>query len=249
MRSNLLQAVAAVLEEALTETHDGRGSRVLLRCTHHEALVGHLQAGDTIISYNYDCLMDCSLRTAGANRWNAYYGYGLKSLAEQDKLGQHPFWSPDNDVAAEQETAYLLKLHGSLNFQRADAGGIRLKIRPYTRQRGDLNFEIIAPEPQKPFDEGLFRPLWQHASRAVNATSSMVLIGYSFPQTDLHSAALFRSSVGAGALRKLTIVNPDDTARSRAIDVLRRGLAKTTRIIEFDTFREFVRAPRALWGS
>ena len=36
--------------------------------------------------------------------------------------------------------------------------------------------------------------------------------------------ALFRSSVAAAGLKKLTIVNPDANSRARAVDVLRRGI-------------------------
>jgi hypothetical protein len=248
MRSNLLQAVAAVLEESLTETHDGHGTLVMACCDYHTWLVEQMHAGDTTISYNYDCLIDHALRTSGEGKWNAYYGYGFGDLAEQDKLDQHPFWSPDDNVAGVDETVYLLKLHGSLNFQRTEGDGIKLKARPYTRQHGDLKFEIIPPESHKNFDESFFQPLWRHASRAINTTESMVLIGYSFPPTDLHSVALFRSSVAAGALKKLTIVNPDREARARTVDVLRRGIGEVTRIIEFDCLREFAETPRALWG-
>jgi hypothetical protein len=248
MRSGLLQAVAAVLEESLTSTRRGVGSRAFKECDHHGWLVDQMHAGDTTISYNYDCLIDHALRTHGAGKWNAYYGYGFAALAERDKLDQHPFWSPDTDVATAEETVFLLKLHGSLHFQLAKGEGIRLKTRPYTRQRGDLDFEILPPVSHKNFDEGLFRALWQRASRAINETASMVLVGYSFPATDLHSVALFRSSVAAKGLKKLTIVNPDASSRSRAVDVLRRGINEGTRIIEFDTFSEFAQTSRALWG-
>lgn len=248
MRSGLLQAVAAVLEESLTSTLRGHGSRDFKECRHHGWLVEQMQAGDTTISYNYDCLIDHALRTRGAGRWNAYYGYGFASLAERDKLDQHIFWSPDTDVATAEQTVYLLKLHGSLHFQRMKGEGIKLKTRPYTRQRGNLDFEILPPVSHKNFDEGLFRSLWQRASRAINETDSMVLIGYSFPATDLHSVALFGSSVAAKGLRTLTIVNPDERARSRAVDVLRRGISDSTRIVEFDSLAEFAQTTRALWG-
>lgn len=248
MRSGLLQAVAAVLEESLTSTRGGRGTRIPEECSHHNWLVGEMQAGDTTITYNYDCLVDHALRTRGAGKWNAFYGYGFAGLAERGKLDQHPFWSPDTDVATADRTVYLLKLHGSLHFQLMTGDGIKLKIRPYTRQRGDLNFEILPPVSHKNFDEGVFRSLWQRASGAINETDSMVLIGYSFPATDLHSVALFRSSVAENRLRKLTIVNPDEGARSRAVDVLRRGVCGTTRIIEFESFEEFAGTSRALWG-
>lgn len=249
MRSGLLQSVAAVWEEGLTTTRAGRGSREPRECEHHRWLAEQMQAGDTTISSNYDCLIDHALHAFGDGKWNACYGYDFSALAELGNLDQHVFLSPDRDPAEPDQTVYLLKLHGSLHFQSMKGGeGIKLKQRPYTRRHGDLDFEILPPVSRKNFDQGLFRALWQRASRAIHETDTMVLIGYSFPATDLHSVALFGSSVAAKELRNLTIVNPDQSSRTRAVDVLRRGIGDDTRIIEFDTLAEFARTSWTLWG-
>ena len=83
----------------------------------------------------------------------------------------------------------------------------------------------------------------------MHKASTLVVIGYSFPVSDLHATALFRVSTKREALKSLVIVNPDREARRRSRDVLRRGLSNETRVLVFDTFKEFAAVDRALWDA
>lgn len=207
MRTRLLQAIAAVLEESLTPP----GGRKMKACEYHAWLVDQMRPGDSVLSYNYDCVLDDALRRSGTGKWNAYYGYGFEKPPDR-----HIFWSPDEPAG--EDSVRLYKLHGSLHFQAEteDEEHVTLKQRPYTRQHGDLKFDIIPPESHKNFDRGLYAPLWARASAAINAAENVVFIGYSFPVTDLHSAALFRACLRTGSVKRLAIVNPDRTARAHA---------------------------------
>lgn len=238
MRTRLLQAVAAVLEESLTYP----GERRAKPCEHHDWLVGQMRPGDAVLSYNYDCLLDDALRRGGNGKWNAYYGYGFAQPPDK-----HILWSPDEPCGRESVRVY--KLHGSLHFQLdTDSDDtVSLKQRPYTKQRGDLKFEIIPPESHKNFDSGVFAPMWANASAAITQAEDLVLIGYSFPGTDLHSAALFRASLRPGSLGHLTIVNPDKDARWRTREICERALSPSTRVIEFNYFSEFAETNRHMW--
>lgn len=240
MRTRLLQAVAAVLEESLTSP----GGRGLKTCDHHDWLVAQLRPGDVVLSYNYDCLLDDSLRRHGGGKWNAFYGYGFAQAPDK-----HILWSPDEPAGPESVRVY--KLHGSLHFQvDADSGQrVSLKQRPYTKQHGALKFEIIPPESHKNFDSGVFAPMWANASAAINTADDLVLIGYSFPGTDLHSAALFRASLRPQSLRRLTIVNPDQDARRRTREICERAMLPATRVIEFNYFADFAQTSREMWGD
>lgn len=92
-----------------------------------------------------------------------------------------------------------------------------LKERPYTKQTGNLQFEIIPPEVKKDFDDdgGKFSRLWKHAGSSIHKAKTLVVIGYSFPRTDLHSTSLFRINIQKNGLDRLIIVNPDKEARER----------------------------------
>jgi len=245
-RDRLLQALAAVMEEALTKSGS---TRAVHQCKWHQRLVKDiLQAGDEILSFNYDCLIDYTLKNHGSGKWNPRYGYGLPLGARGAKLKGDERWRP-TDLANKDETVHLYKLHGSLHFLVQRDGKVRLKERPYTKQHGNLRFTIIPPESHKPYEEKPFRGLWAKAAAAINRAQCLVLIGYSLPPTDLHATALFRTSVKKGSLRSLVIVNPDREARKRTRDVLQRGLTQKTRVLVFDELREFVSTDRRLWDA
>ncbi|MEX2227563.1 MAG: SIR2 family protein [Dehalococcoidia bacterium] len=244
-RVRLQQAIASVFEESIC-----RGNQKPLACDYHDALVAKLRVGDSVVSFNYDCLIDDALKRHGDGKWNAHYGYGFElSPGGGGNLRGDHHWSPDR-IATRVDTVTLLKLHGSLHFivdDEATPANVRLKERPYTRQRGNLRFTIIPPESQKRFDEGVFARLWKLAGRELYSSRSIVVIGYSFPATDLHSTALFRTNTKGGNLRALTIVNPDPEARRRTRDVLQRGIGPQTRVVVFNSLRDFTAADRKVW--
>lgn len=249
-RDRLKQALAVALEDSLTERTEGRASSQTPRpCKHHEKFVTSvLRLSDTVITFNYDCVLDHALRTSGSRKWNARYGYGLPVGAGTHLLEGHDAWQP-KEPAPKTSTVHLYKLHGSLHFRVPEKEGspVTLKQRPYTRQAGDLRFTILPPESQKAYDKGIFRELWRAAGVALHRARHVIVIGYSLPPTDLHSTALLRTSVKRRALRSLVIVNPDPLARHRIRSVLQRGLAPETRVLSFDHLREFVAADRSVW--
>ena len=50
-------------------------------CAYHASLVGAVAPRDTIISFNYDCVIDHALRKGGEGKWSAQYGYCFRTLA------------------------------------------------------------------------------------------------------------------------------------------------------------------------
>ena len=235
-RQQLQQAIAAVFEEAISPAGPDQSP-----CSYHDALVDRLESGDTIISFNYDCVIDDSLRRRGDDKWNAHYGYGFKlARGGGANLRGDQSWSP-KAPALKPNTLHLLKLHGSLHFRINDSispPGILLKRLPHTRTR-NRRFSIIPPESQKRFDEGAFAHLWKLAGRSIYQATSIVVIGYSFQPTDLHSTALFQTNTRRASLR----------ARRRTRDVLQRALGNQTRVVVFDTMEEFGAADRTLWDT
>jgi hypothetical protein len=245
-RERLKQAIAVVLEDSLMKRVKGGGSsRTPRTCEHHQKLVrDFLRRRDDLITFNYDCVLDYALKTEGSGKWNARYGYGLKSGTRG-----HAAWQPPVK-ASRKNTVHLYKLHGSLHFwvrEQEEIGPVQLKQRPYTRQAGPMRFTILPPESNKAYDGSIFSALWKAAARAINRAKRIVVVGYSLPPTDLHSTALLRTSVRTGALRSLVVVNPDRQARHRIRSVLQRGLSPQTRVMSFDKLEEFMAAERRIW--
>ena len=237
----LKQAIAATLEESLCDGNQREGTA----CEHHSQLVKAMKTKDQIISFNYDCLIDETLKRDGSGLWNPRYGYGLTLGKGRSNLIGESYWAPEV-AAAKANTVGLYKLHGSLHF---DVNGeqVKLKHRPYTKQKGKLRFTIIPPESNKRYDQGVFKKLWYQAGQALHRARHIVVIGYSFPPMDSHANALFRISSKSESLKSLVIVNPDRDARRRAREILKRGLSSQTRVLVFDRLSEFVAADRKLW--
>ena len=165
----LKQALAVVLEDSLTErTEGGASSQTPRQCEHHERFVKEvLRPRDTLITFNYDCVLDHTLRTTGSRKWNARYGYGLPLGSGGHLLEGDEAWQP-REPATKETTVHLYKLHGSLHFivPQQEGRAVTLKQRPYTRQAGDLRFTILPPESNKPYDRGIFRNLWRALHQA-----------------------------------------------------------------------------------
>jgi len=246
----LRQALAASLEESLTvRGANGESTHALRECAHHDRLVRDLlRSGDQLISFNYDCTIDDSLQRQGDGKWNAKYGYGFNLGSRGSRFSGEARWQPEQPAGSDK-IMKLFKLHGSLHFRiEGDPYRVTLKERPYTKQQGNLKFTIIPPEWHKAYDEGAFADLWSKAAEAIHRATSIVIIGYSMPATDLHSTALFRTSVGKKKLKHLTIVNPDGAARRRIRGVMQRGCSNKTRIVSFDRLSHFVAAERSVWA-
>jgi len=250
-RDRLEQAIAAVLEESLTENVAGASSVTSKECAYHTEFVSVvLQPRDVLVTFNYDCLLDVALKRYGSYKWNARYGYGFNLGKSRNLLVGDEFWQPE--IAAPQpETVKLFKLHGSLHFQISATGKparVKLKERPYTKQFGtQLKFSIIPPEWIKQFDSPAFSRIWSQASNAIHQARHIVLVGYSLPLTDLHSTALFRTSVRRNHLRSLVLVNPNQETRSRTRSVLQRGLTPDTIVLSFNSLPEFLALDRGVW--
>jgi hypothetical protein len=237
-RERLMSAVSAVLETSTDPAIRKHGG-----CELHGALVNELKARDTLISFNYDCVADDALRRRGANKWSARYGY---SFRDPSRILGAEHWDANPPAAGRPSTVYLLKLHGSLNWQLPGpdrwGGEIVLKQRLHS-QRGTPRFSIIPPVWNKAATaDGNFRDLWRNAERAIRNADALAVVGFSFTPTDLHVESLFRVALANSNLRTLVIANPSARDRARIRAVFARALEKGGVIRQYDDFGSFVQA-------
>ena len=245
-RERLLAVVSMVLEvstDAAIRTAGG--------CAHHQELVRHLKAKDTIISFNYDCVVDHALRQSANGIWGAKYGY---TFPNPDRVVGHQFWDAQPPASASTRTIHLLKLHGSLNWQLPQAtqpnDEIKLKQRLHT-QFGVPRFTIIPPVWNKAVaDDPNFRALWSNAERAIRAAQHVAVVGFSFVPTDLPVESLFRVALAKSpSLKTLVIANPSRGHRQRVREVFAKSLAGGAVVRQYDSFEAFVSAfPDCLGG-
>ena len=240
MRDNFMQVLAAVMDEAL-----GRGHR----CDNHTALARVLSPDDSILSFNYDWLMDMTLRDTRPDIWNPRIAYGVGAYVQGKRGKGTEFWAGNRPGNRRKEypghSIQLLKLHGSMNWFPIPSGQpIRLRLRQrWWHQNGLLTFEIAPPEWDKPIRSGVYVKVWRRARKALLESRAVAIIGYSLPPNDLPAKALFMVDAGrdgkAPDLDLMLIVNPDKQARRRIRQVLSRRISEKTRVMSFDCFSEF----------
>lgn len=238
-RDRLMAALSAVLEASTDDAiRSGDG------CSKHQRLVDCLNPHDTVISFNYDCVMDDALRRSGDGKWAARYGYAFPRPSRVlDDGDRH--WSHANPAPTSAETVYLLKLHGSLNWQlpATQDGEITLKQRLHA-QRGTPRFTIIPPGWSKQErEEPIFQELWRKAERALRTAKTIAVVGFSFTPTDLHVEAVVRLAVArSGPLKTLVVANPSRDDRQRIRAVFSRPLNNRAVVRQYTDFQEFVNA-------
>jgi hypothetical protein len=238
-RERLMAAVSLVLE-ASTDA----GIRTAGGCEHHQRLAQQLEPKDTIISFNYDCVIDHALSQSAPGNWSAKYGYAFPNPG---RVIGHRFWDARPPAPSSTQTAYLLKLHGSLNWRlppvRDPGGEIKLKQKLHTL-RWAPRFTIIPPIWNKAVaDHPIFRALWTNAERAVRGAKHVAVVGFSFVPTDLSVESLFRVALAKSpSLKTLVIANPTAEHRQRVREVFAKSLGSGAVVRQYDSFEDFVAA-------
>lgn len=205
------------------------------KCDWHDRMAQALRAGDTVISFNYDALIDDSLRRWSKGIWMADAGYGVAANSGADNWSASPTPGP-----VTKEPLKLLKPHGSLHWTNLDRDVECLDLhgRPYGQRPAKAN--VIPPTWDKAvLGNWPWKPIWKAAARSLQKARCLVVIGYSVPATDLMSQALIKSSLSGADLRLLVVVNPDSEARGRVIDLARGAIRPKTRIIELGVLKDF----------
>jgi hypothetical protein len=234
-RERLMGALAAVLEMSTDiAVRQGGG------CALHQRLVEQLQAKDTLITFNYDCVLDHALRRHAVGKWSTRYGYTFPS---EYTIENEDAWDADPPASASTRSIHVLKLHGSLNWQVSDNNDhIKMKRRLH-RQNGIPKFTVIPPVWNKlAMDQHLFKVLWQNAERAIRNARHIAVVGFSFTPTDLHVQSLFRVALAKSNLKTLVIANPSQEDRGHVRAVFAKALERNVIVRQYTDFEAFVSA-------
>lgn len=239
IRALVTQVLATLLDETV-----GR----LDRCQYHQSLASCLTAEDTILSFNYDLLMDLTLRGQRPEIWNPRFSYHIPAYVSGDTRGGFDTWAERNTPTPLPDTNHsvrLLKMHGSLNwFKQSEKENDKLKLRArWWRQHGDMSIEIVPPEWNKRVHSGIYKRIWSKARASLKDTKILVFIGYSLPPTDLPARALFTVDSlferNENMLSDLVVVNPDQQSRERIRQTLVKRIDNNTRVLSYNTFEQF----------
>jgi hypothetical protein len=157
-------------------------------------LVSKLESGDTLITLNYDTVLDGALLTRG---WDPTTGYCLIGGKQKYK------WKiPKSPSRPELRNVRLLKLHGSLNWLvkgtykdiqkvfAAKPSRVILSTKPGSNETHGFIRQIIPPIYGKFFQHSHWQTLWHAAYNAVVDAEMIVVIGCSLVDTDFHLSGI-----------------------------------------------------------
>jgi len=219
----------------------------------HQQILKHLVPGDTIVTFNYDLVIEESLKQL--TTWRPTDGYGVKVHGSTGEWCKN--WiSSGNQTTRSREIeskVLLLKLHGSINWRLYNNNQIRLKDRPYVVRRNRANkpgretISILPPGWKK---EGIthqpFSAFWREAGTRLQNCKSIIILGYSLPETDLLAQALFaeiirsRASRGKKALlRELYLAEPNEKVKAKFSKIFSPVLGPSGELFKSENIQEF----------
>lgn len=188
-------AVFRAIQELFLEIHARVGNRAdYLR----DFLARHVQRGDVIVTFNYDCLAENLLRNPGL--WSLRDGYGLDlagTYQDLEKEGGSP--------------CVVLKLHGSIGWlSTVPIEGNQLVIEPeilpilgypptlkrrsWSSPKG-VETPAVLPSYVKQLATFPLPMIWRLAASLIRLARRVVIIGYSFPAPDSQSRLLLAASL------------------------------------------------------
>lgn len=192
----------------------------------HQALLRNVEPGDTLITFNYDTVVEESMPKE--TPWTPRDGYGVNvSGITHDWV--KGWLKRRNLKTIVQSKVRLLKLHGSINWVLYSTGNVRLKPRPYVVRAmgGRPTFDkaaILPPGWHKRVDKNPYRSLWREARLRLEKCSTLVVIGYSLPDTDLIAQALFAEASRMRAsrehfLKQLHVADVSEATKNRLVSL------------------------------
>lgn len=169
---------------------------------------------DTIITMNYDCLVDDYLTSMGVQP-----AYALQDAELPRELRRYGY-----EIG-------MLKLHGSANWFKCNsgkcdgniliAGGTPAKRLEYFYGQhcphcgqNEVEPVIVPPTWAKGGESEVLRPVWAEALRALREAGRIFVIGYSMPSTDQFFRYMLALALAANeGLDKVVVVNPSSDAQ------------------------------------
>lgn len=227
----------------------------------HQHIVKSLKESDSIISFNWDLILDSVL--AASVRGQALLD-SQKLLLTAHIRHNETLSGYSERARSELHSGYLLKLHGALNMVTCRNTTCAYFHFPYLFDVKDEMPEdwpcracgsatellIVPPHVHKNLATNNFlRSQASHAQKTLGVSDEIIIIGYSFPTFDFDAETIFRSArLDPGEsehsqawLRRIIIVNPQVSepryiARVKNIFGINNGKRAYGHAIKFETY-------------
>ncbi|PKA06459.1 hypothetical protein [Leptospira harrisiae] len=180
-----------------------------------------LNEKDTIITFNWDTLLDITLKE---QKKEQYFRYIEEFTAnyEQDPNEEKYFKSPYTLDINYDLKGNLLKMHGSIDWYCCKNNYCKIANKIFILDTKESSFPykcgechepvyvmIIPPVLNKSYNIiPIIRKIWNVAARDIEVTNHLIIWGYSLPPTDFYSEWLIRQIRKGRRLTDLTIIDP-----------------------------------------
>lgn len=216
----------------------------------HRAILRHLREGDTLVTFNYDTVIEESFPNSTLI-WNPRDGYAVGAGGSTHEWARG--WMAKRGVGSKAKSrVHLLKLHGSLNWTLYKTRKVRLTPRPYIvrSKRGAPVFDkcdILPPGWHKQINVHPYRQVWREARLKLESCAALAIIGYSLPETDLLAKALFAEVSRLRAARKqylrhLYVADPKGVVKDRLVDLFTPALGPKGHVYRYENIEDLNRA-------
>jgi len=201
--------------------------------SHHIPLVTRLTRLDTVLSFNYDTIIDSCIKALKPDLIaKGQFPYGA-SHQDQVWIPRVQGWRPGG--------FRLLKAHGSVNFRVHKNKKFKNTIEVLPPSMENIRPLIVAPAFEKNVFQNALGRIWRRAALQLDVAKAVVVLGYSCPPADYRAAALLGTSLGAKVepLSLVVVVNPSEADRSRIIGLIGRRINADTKVFELESFEKF----------
>ncbi len=243
-REHLEELIRRVMIQTTCEMNDGPAR--VEPSEIHRTILARLKAKDALITYNYDTLIEESM-PENESLWTPRNGYGVDVTGITHEWSRK--WFTSRNISSQtQARVKLYKLHGSLNWKLNQINKVVIKKRPYVvkARRRKPNFEeaaFLPPGWHKRVDRRPYSLIWHRARLELEKCKSVVIIGYSLPDTDLIARALFLEVARLRKARKnfiqeLHIADTSESTRDRIIDLFIPALGSKGTVFRYGSADE-----------
>ena len=123
---------------------------------------------------------------------------------------------------------------------------IRLKPRPYIVRRNKREeITVLPPGWNKPIDQNPYKVFWSKARLKLEKCKTLVILGYSLPETDLLAQALLAEVVRkrearGNYLKQLHLVDPSKAVKERLVNLFTPAIQSYGEVFKYQGIQDFV---------
>lgn len=151
------------------------------------------QRKTSIITFNYDTLVEDSLREMGIP-FNLF-GNGLQRAT-----------TPEGVFASRAGEVDVYKMHGSINWGDPSTGKAPTEYSDYEAVTAAGLLPITQPPTWRKDFGDLFTNIWEGARDALHRATRLIVIGFSMPATDLYARYLIAAGLAGGSVEQIQFV-------------------------------------------